>query len=170
MINKCFRPEHESRKGKTLVLGLGNTILKDDGIGIYAVRALKEKCNIPCIVIEEAALGGLELLDPICGYERVILIDAMRFEGLPVGKVVQLKAEELKGGSAMSRHHVPFFEALEVGRRIGMDVPDSITILGIQVEDTTTFSETCSPELSARLPEIVDFIGEIIVASGQENN
>jgi hydrogenase maturation protease len=166
MISNSFL---EHRKGKTLVLGLGNTILTDDGIGIYAVRALQAKCNDPRIVIEEAGLGGLELLDPLCGYERVIIVDAMKFDDLPPGEVVRLKAEDLKGGSAMSRHQVPFHEALEVGRRLGMDIPDSIIILGIQAENTMTFGETCTPRLAERLPEIVDVIIKNIFASGYEN-
>ena len=60
-----------------LVLGLGNTILTDDGVGIYVAREIKKKLTYGDVTIQEASLGGLELLDVMTGFKRVILIDAM---------------------------------------------------------------------------------------------
>ena len=147
-----------ARKGRTLVLGLGNTILSDDGVGIYVARELGKRIQNENVDIVEASLGGLELLDPMVGYARVILIDAMPLGDKGVGTLVVCHPEDLGGGSAMARHQVPFHEALTLGRRLGMDLPEEITIYGIQVKDTMTFAESCTEEVNACIPRIVDAI------------
>lgn len=149
-----------SRAGKTLILGLGNTILTDDGVGIYVSRELGKRLDGADVDVMEASLGGLELLDPMIGYARAILIDAMPLSDREIGDIVRLTPEDLEGGSAMARHHVPFHEALQVGRHLGMDLPEAITIYGIQVKDTMTFGESCTEELAACIPRIVDDILE----------
>lgn len=147
-----------SRKGKTLVLGLGNTILTDDGVGIYVAREIGKRINTANVDVTEGSLGGLELLDPMVGYDRVILVDAMPLGDSPAGTLVKLKPEDLGGGSAMARHQVPFQEALELGRRLEMNLPDEIVIYGIQVKDTMTFGESCTEEVKAAIPRIVEAI------------
>lgn len=143
-----------------MILGLGNTILTDDGVGIYIVRAIGKSRKNALVEVEEAAAGGLELLDLLSGYERAILVDAVPLENQPPGTFVRLIPEDLGGGSAMARHQVAFAEALELGRRIGMDLPRSIVIYGIQVADVTTFGETLSPGVAACIPHIAETIWE----------
>jgi len=148
----------ETRPRKTLILGLGNTILKDDGIGIYVVREIEKHLRDPNVVVKEASLGGLELLELMKGYDHLILIDAMQTGEHEVGTLIKLRAEDLKGGSAMSRHQVSFSDALELGRRLNMDLPEKIDIYGIEVMDIYTLEESCTPEVRARIPAIVDDI------------
>ncbi len=143
---------------KTLILGLGNTILKDDGIGIYVVRELKKHLRDPNVVVKEASLGGLELLELMKGYDHLILIDAMQTGEHDIGTLIKLKAEDLKGGSSMSRHQVSFSNALELGRHLNMDLPEKIDIYGIEVMDIFTLEESCTPEVGARIPAIVNDI------------
>ena len=61
-----------------MVLGLGNPILSDDGVGIYVVRAVAAQCQLDDVTFTEASVGGLRLLDVIAGYERVIVVDAIQ--------------------------------------------------------------------------------------------
>ena len=63
---------------KTLVLGLGNPILTDDGVGIHVVRALASHPLPPGVVLAEASLGGLRLLETILGYKQIVLVDAIQ--------------------------------------------------------------------------------------------
>jgi len=150
----------DARRGRTLILGLGNTILSDDGVGIYVAREIGKSITDEGVDVVEASLGGLELLEPMAGYERAILVDAMTLAEKAVGSLVKCRPEDLGGGSAMARHQVPFQEALTLGRRLGMDLPDEITIYGIQVKDTRTFRESCTEELDACIPGIVEAIIE----------
>ena len=163
-------PSHrpsDTRQCKTVILGLGNTILTDDGVGIFVVRELKTRLREPNVAIKEASLGGLELLELIKGYDHLILIDAMQTGEHDIGTLVKLKAEDMKGGSALSRHQVSFSDALELGRRLNMDLPEKIDIYGIEVSDIITFGESCTPEVVARIPAIVE---EIIQDWKRESN
>ncbi|MBS3784838.1 MAG: hydrogenase maturation protease, partial [Anaerolineae bacterium] len=63
---------------KTLVLGMGNTILCDDGVGIYVVREVADRFQQEQVDFSEASVGGLRILDVIGGYERVIMVDAIQ--------------------------------------------------------------------------------------------
>lgn len=160
-------PKHpDTLERKTLVLGLGNDILSDDGVGIYVAREIGKRMKNENIVIQEVSLGGLELLDPMVGFDRVILINAMAVGGCDIGRLVRLKCEDLKGGSAMARHQVPFYEALQLGRKLNMDLPNEIIIYGIKVKDTRTFGESCTPEVEACIPRIVDEIINAEFGSG----
>jgi hydrogenase maturation protease len=158
-VKKSINPEStDTRQRKTLILGLGNTILTDDGIGIFVVREIEKHLRDSNVVVKEASLGGLELLELIKGYDHLILIDAMQTGEHEVGTLIKLDAEDLKGGSAMSRHQVSFSDALELGRRLNMDLPEKIEIYGIEVMDIFTLGESCTPEVGARIPAIVEEI------------
>lgn len=148
----------DSKFPKILILGLGNTILTDDGVGIYVAREIGKRINDPNVSVHEASLGGLELLDPMIGFDKVILIDAYKTENGEIGTITRINSEDLKGGSAMTRHQVPFHEALELGRKLNMDLPEEIMIYGIKVKDTMTFGESCTPEVTACIPKIVKTI------------
>lgn len=149
------------RKGKTLVLGLGNTILSDDGVGIYVAREVGKRLQDSDVVVKEACVGGLELLELMKGFNSVILIDAMAVGNYDIGTLVKLKPEDLEGGSAMARHQVSFHEALQLGRKLRMDLPKDIVIYGIKVKDSTTFGESCTPEVARCIPEVVNQILQI---------
>ena len=97
------------------------------------VRALKRHLN--GIDVKEASLGGLELLEIMSGYEKVILIDAIQTGGNDIGALVKIRPEDLPGGSSMARHQVSLVEALELGRLLKMNLPESIVIYGVEVKD-----------------------------------
>ena len=157
-LKKNHSLQNNSSCSHTLVLGLGNTILTDDGVGIYIAREIKKKIKYSGVTIQEASLGGLELLDAMVDFKRVILIDAMVIGSGEIGSCIKLSPNDLGGGSAMARHQVPLHEALELGRRLHMNLPKDIIIYGIMVKDTTTFCESCTPEVQACIPKIVDEI------------
>ncbi len=144
-----------ARTGKTLILGLGNTILSDDGVGIYIAREIGKRIQNPLVLIKEASIGGLELLDFMKGFNRVILIDGVVTGKHRPGTLLKLKPEDLEGGSSMSRHQVAFPEALMLGKNLNMDLPNEIVIYGVEVKDAWTFGESCTPEVSAKIPMIV---------------
>ncbi len=155
------------RESPTLILGLGNTILSDDGVGIYVSREIEKLYSGAGVDFIEASLGGLELLDLMRGYRKVVIVDALGTAG--PGSLVRLKAEDLTGGSAMSRHQVPLNEALALGQRLKMDLPEEIVIYGIGVKDVTTFGDSCTPEVTAAIPAVARrIIREEIVSSREQ--
>ena len=83
---------------KTLVLGLGNPILTDDGVGIHVVRATAAQCPLAMhITCAEASVGGMRLLDLLAGYERVFLVDAIQTRDGEPGQIYTLGPGDLRG-------------------------------------------------------------------------
>lgn len=144
---------------KTLVLGIGNPILSDDSVGVRVVRELEGKLDPMEVTVMEASVGGLNLLDLLAGYERAVIIDAIQTVGGKVGQVHRLTHESFDATRyATSPHDVNFATALELGRRLGLAMPQQIVILAIEVKEVTTFSEECSPEVEAAIPVAVNMV------------
>ena len=146
---------------KTLVLGLGNTILTDDGVGIHVVRRVAACHPRDDVTYAEASVGGLRLLDSIAGYEKVILVDAIRTpEGRP-GDVYRLHASDLRASlHSGSTHDLVLRDALALGRCLQMTLPDDedLVIVAIEVEDVITFGEQCTPAVAAAIPRAAEAV------------
>jgi hydrogenase maturation protease len=74
---------------KTIVLGLGNTILRDDGAGIYVARALRERLG-GAADVREAELAGMDLIEMLRGYDRAYIVDAIQLDGEDPGVVFRV--------------------------------------------------------------------------------
>ena len=149
---------------KTLVLGLGNPILTDDGVGIHVVRALADQLDQPGVEVAEASLGGLRLLDMAVGYDRLILVDAIQDGGRP-GQIYRLRPDDLRPSlHAASSHDLSLAAALELGRRLGWTLPDdeAITIVAVEVQDVMTFEEVCTPQVQAAIPRAAQMVLEVL--------
>ena len=148
---------------KTLILGLGNPILCDDGVGPAVARELEKKLSPQEATVLEASLGGLNLLDLVVGYERVIIIDAIKTGGGRAGQIHRLKPEAITTSRyTASPHDVNLVTALELGKRLKLAMPSKIDIFAIEVADTERFSEECTPEVAAAIPVCVEMIlGEL---------
>ena len=144
---------------KTLVLGLGNPILSDDGVGICVAEAIKQHFHDDAVTVMEASQAGLNLLDLISGYDKLILIDAIQTVGGGIGEVYRLEASDLASTlHTCSPHDVNLATALELGKGIGMDLPREIIIFAIEVKDVTTFSEKYTPEVREAIAVAKDMV------------
>ena len=146
---------------KTLVLGLGNPILTDDGIGIHVERALEKRSLPPHVTCAEASIGGLRLLSVITGYERVILVDAIQTPDGKAGDIYRLHPNDLRTSRhAGSSHDLTLPGALALGRSLDMALPEDqeITIIAIQADDVQTLGEECTPSVTAAIPRAVEAV------------
>ncbi len=144
---------------KTLVLGLGNPILMDDGVGIKVVRALKPRVDDPQVTLHESSCGGLNLLDVLVGYDRAIIVDAVQTRDGAAGNLYRLRSDDFEPCLHVScAHSVDFATALELGRKLGLRLPRDITIVAVEVQDVTTFSEECTPAVQAAINTAVDTV------------
>lgn len=145
----------------TLVVGLGNTILTDDGVGIYVVREVAARCHMDNVAFAEASVGGLRLLDTMAGFQRVILIDAIQTRGGQVGDIYRLHPNDLRASlHAGSTHDLSLPGALAFGRGMGMALPDdeNIVIFAIEVDDVLTFGESCTDAVTEAIPRAVEAV------------
>jgi hydrogenase maturation protease len=155
---------------KTLVLGLGNPILTDDGVGVLVAEQVRARLpeDTP-IDIAEVSVGGLTLMETMIGYDRVILVDALQFlnECSP-GKIHRMTLEDLQAISptqhSASPHDASLVTALEIGRRMGLKLPSEITIFAIEVENVMDFSDLPTPAVAAVIPQVTEAVLQEIAA------
>ena len=97
----------------------------------------------------------------LAGYDKAIIVDAIRTVGGKVGQVYKLEPHMLDATRhAGSPHDVDFATALELGSRLGLGLPRQIVIFAIEVADTATFSEDCTPKVRQAIPKAVEMIVE----------
>ena len=154
---------------KTLIIGLGNPILTDDGVGVQVARVLEETVNLdlhPELTITEASAGGLRLMEAMLDYERVVLIDAYYLdpETTSPGRIHQLTLDDLRSVSptqhSTSAHDTSLVTALDAAERLGYRIPREFSIYAVEVENILEFSETPTPAVAAAIPEVATLIIE----------
>ncbi|HOK25164.1 MAG TPA: hydrogenase maturation protease [Bacteroidales bacterium] len=142
---------------KTLVLGIGNTILSDDGIGPKIIRDLSLVFDDNNISFKEACCGGIEIAELISGYDCVVFIDAIHTgEGKP-GDVYFFDISDFRETIHLSNvHDLSFITAIELAKSLGMDLPASIIIVGVEILTDSEFGEELSPPLKERYETILE--------------
>jgi hydrogenase maturation protease len=148
---------------KTLILGLGNNILTDDGIGSRLVHDLELMIGDTDINYNSASCGGLEIIEYIKGYELVVFIDAIRtLKGKP-GDVYYFIPSDFRETSHLSSlHDVSFLTALKLGDSLKLDLPTDLHIIGIEIIEDMEFSEDFTPPLKERYPGILQEVFELV--------
>jgi hydrogenase maturation protease len=150
-------------KKSTLILGIGNEILKDDGIGPKIVSRLAGEYPASNFDYQTASLGGLELVELIRGYQRVILIDAINTGQSQVGEVSFFTPKDFKETLHLSNlHDISFLQALELGKHINIPIPEDILIIAIEIREDKVFGEEFTTELQQRYEQIYQSIKEYI--------
>jgi len=149
---------------KALVLGIGNPILSDDGVGIEVAHEVGKNLNDPQIAVSETSAAGLSLLDSILGYDRVIIIDAIQTKEGKAGQIYRMKPEDFSFAKRVSSpHQINLVTALELGKMLNLVMPRRITVFAVEAKDTTTFSEKCTPDVEKAIPEVVKMVLEDLV-------
>ena len=146
---------------KTLVLGIGNPILSDDGAGIKVAHEVANQFNSPQVTIAETSGAGLSLLDSIVGYDKVIIIDAIQTKEGQAGQIYRMGTEDFSLTKHLSSpHQINLVTALELGKMLNLAMPQKITIFAVEAKDVTSFSEKCTPEVEQTIPEVVKMVLE----------
>lgn len=145
---------------KTLVLGLGNPILRDDAVGLLVAEQIRPLlAGQADIEVGVDYWGGLRLMERMVGFDRAIVIDAIR-SGAEPGTLQILSPGELPTQRSSSAHDVNLLTALKLGRQAGAVLPvnERITLLAIEAVDTTNFGEELTPEVAAAIPEAIQTV------------
>ena len=140
-------PPQPAAESGTLVLGLGNDILSDDGVGLRATRRVAELVG-DLAEVAEASIATIDLLALISGYDRVVIIDAFLSPDLPPGTPIRATPDDLpRGFGYRSFHTLTFREVLDMGIWLGIPLPEEVVIHGLAVSETTTFGAEFSSEV-----------------------
>jgi hydrogenase maturation protease len=140
------------RQKRILVLGLGNDLLRDDGVGLKAARRIAE-IAAGRADHAEACVATLDLLHVMSGYERVIVVDAYVDRAVPPGTPLRVTPQELPPSFGYrSPHTMPFREMLELGAQLGLPMPREVVIHGLNVEDAWTIGQEFTPAVEKAWP------------------
>ena len=144
---------------KTLILGLGNPYLCDDSAGLKVIKLLEKRISNPDISLNETSLAGINLLDYLIGYDKAIVVDAIKTpEGKP-GSIYHLTPEEFNNTChTTSSHDIGIIAAIELGKRLELAMPKIIEIIGIEAADVSTLTENCTPDIDAAIPKVAEMI------------
>jgi hydrogenase maturation protease len=148
---------------KTLVIGCGNLLRSDDGIGIHVIEHLRRERSVPGIDLVEA-VSGIDIIGAIQGYEKVILVDAIQSGGTP-GTVYEFSLSELGEAGTFSSHGMDFASLMKLGRGLYPgQIPDKITVLAVEAEDVMTISDKCTPKVAEAVSRVIGKIKSIAVS------
>jgi hydrogenase maturation protease len=150
---------------KTLVVGLGNPILGDDGVGWRVAELLSEKLTDSTIEVDCLALGGLSLMERLIGYDRAIIIDAIQTDNDPIGTITQIDLQDmpdLTTGHTTAVHDTSLHSALKLGQQMGVNLPELIQFVTIEAEEVYDFSEEMTPAVETAVPVAVDMVLKLL--------
>jgi hydrogenase maturation protease len=143
-------------KTRKVVLGLGNTLNRDEGLGVHCLEPLRERLeDFPGIEVLDGGVLGLNLLPLVETCSHLLILDAVDAGESP-GTIVELDGEEIPLFSRvkLSWHQVTFEEVLQFASVRG-NLPDHLHLVGAQPADIST-GYGLSPLIEALLPELAD--------------
>ena len=149
---------------KTLIVGLGNPVLGDDGVGWKVAEKICQQlpADTP-VVVDYLSLGGISLMEHLIGYDRAVLIDAFASDE-DLGSIHVMKLNDMPNYSAFhvaSAHDTSLQNALEMGRSLGAFLPEEITVIGIATKRIYDFSEELSPPVAEAVPQAAKIVLEL---------
>jgi len=148
----------QKQKKNIIVLGIGNPILCDDGIGIHVIRRLKNLIKDRNINLDEAYTGGLPLVDLLRGYRKSILIDAIKSPQDKNGTIKRLTLNDLPTTHSANPHDMSLYTAIQLSKQMGDVIPQEIVIIGVVVNNPPCFGEHLTPEIHMVVPQAVNCV------------
>ncbi len=157
---------------KTLIVGLGNPILGDDGVGWRVAAEVEHrlpKSTEPSEVsVDCVSLGGLSLMERLIGYQRAIVIDSIGTGQHPIGTAYHFRLDDLydpTSGHTTAAHDVSLSMAIQIGQSLGAALPDRIDVVAIESPYVYNFSEELTPPVAAAVPQAVELVMDLLQAS-----
>ncbi len=150
----------KGEKHKIKVLGAGNYLMADDGVGVHILEKL-EQSDVPGVEFENAGVGGLAVLDLMEDADDVIIIDAVRGGGGPPGSIYKFTDKDLPPAQLfmMSLHDLNLVDTMALGHQIQPELmPDNITIIGIEVERVEGICTELSPRVQKAADEVMTMV------------
>ena len=153
----------------TLVLGLGNLVHGDDGLGVHAIAQLQKDPRVPAgVELLDGGTQGLALLSRISGLQRLLVIDAIDVGEAP-GTVVRFDGSALKGlPGKPSVHQLGFADLMAALQLIG-GAPEEMVVFGVQPLSTEWSAELTNPVQTALDPLTSAVIGQLQTWSVNES-
>ncbi len=156
-----------------LVIGLGNPLLGDDGVGWKVVESLQPQLALSGIETDLLSGGGLSLMERLVGYGSAIIVDSIYTGRQPKGTVTVFPLEALENpfvGHTASAHETNLLTALSMGRQLGAVLPGKVMIVAIESPDIYDFDDQLSPPVAAAVPPARAAVLQLIQQLAKENS
>ena len=154
---------------KILLIGLGNPILGDDGVGWAIVREVESRIGAAAasVEVDYLSLGGLSLMERLIGYKKVVLIDSLTTGARPEGEVAVFALSDLAdiaSGHMTAAHDTSLKTALAVGRKLGAALPEDkdIRVVAVEAKQVYDIQEGLTPAVAAAVPVAVQQVLDIL--------
>jgi hydrogenase maturation protease len=146
----------EKSKGKTLIVGIGNLLCRDEGIGVHVIHEM-ENMQLPGhIELLDIGTSTMDLISYLEGVKKLIVIDAMKAGEAP-GVIYKCKPEDLmpKGEGPISLHEIGLLETLNMAKKMGMEI-DTV-IIGVEPK-VMDWGMELSGEVKSKIPIIIEAV------------
>jgi hydrogenase maturation protease len=141
----------------TAVLGLGNLVHSDDGVGVHAIQQLQRDPRVPpATVLLDGGTQGLSLISHISGFSRLLVIDAVN-AGEPPGTVLRFEGSALHGLPGKASVHQLGFADMMVALKLLGESPPELVVLGVQPL-STEWSMDLTPPVRDAIPALLDAV------------
>jgi len=140
---------------RSIIIGLGNPLLTDDAVGPEVARRVHGLLDSPDFELCELAVGGIELMETIIGYERAVIIDAIFRENAEPGTCYLLDLAHCPATMhASMSHEIGLREGLELGRRLGLVLPERVWVYAVTIVEAFTFGTKMTDQVERAIPHI----------------
>lgn len=145
-----------------LILGIGNILLRDEGVGVRVIEHLQQQTIPDTIELVDGGTSGADLIDILADRRKVIIVDAVD-AGKPAGTVIRFEEDDLESipKSTLSLHELGIAETLKMTERLNCR-PHEVVFFGIQPKDVTP-----GLELSDVIADVVEIVAEKVIAEVQ---
>ncbi len=152
-------------QARTLILGMGNPILSDDGFGLVVADRLRQLALPEDVEVTTSEVAGLRLLELLRGYRKVVIVDALASGDRSPGDIARFSGDDFRGGARYSSaHSIGIRTVLDAGERMGYDMPHEVVAYAVEAEDVETFGEELSAPVAAAVDEVVRLVRQEIEA------
>lgn len=148
-----------------IVIGIGNLLMTDDGVGIQIVRALEESAEFDDVPVVDAKTKTATILEAMDGHEKAIIVDAMSMEGAEAGDVHSFSFDPEREGPppdvSLTVHDRHFTAALQTGAD-AYDLPEEIVVLGVEPDEIAVgmgLSDACERSIPAVIQRLREETG-----------
>ncbi len=151
---------------RVTVMGMGNPLLRDEGVGVRVVESLMAALEFPDNVkVLDVGTMGMSILHLFRECDYMLVVDAVDGTGEEPGTIVRLSPEEMAPNQVMhSLHDIRFVDVLQAAMLIG--ATPKAECIGIQIEDMTTFEIGLTPGVEASVPAAAAAVLEVLGEHG----
>jgi hydrogenase maturation protease len=145
---------------KILILGIGNVLMGDEGVGVHAIKELEKETFPPNVTLLDGGTGGFHLLEYLQEYPRIIMIDAT-MDGKPAGTLSLIEPKFATDfPKSLSAHDIGLRDLIESTAVLG-ELP-KMYLITVTIDSIQSMQMELSPEIEKQIPAVVEKVKEVL--------